>query len=205
MRRGAGAKDADAPAVKCRRPIPDKLHLRPAHRLFLAAAIVLPFLAGCDQLGIETPAQTAAKQDAEGRAIGSACRQVGRPLENCFAKAAKDKKNKFISRASIFAGWKDMDAYMRENNLAVEPMSDDAEPTPAADTAPAPEGAAPADGKDGAAKDDAKGGDAKPATDGKPADGKPGAKPETKVDAPANSRPKAGGKISAAVSGPVRA
>jgi hypothetical protein len=70
-------------------------------------------LAGCDQLGIESPAQIAAAQEAEGRAIGSACRHSGRALEDCFAR------NKKASKAAIFSGWRDMDAYMRENNIEV--------------------------------------------------------------------------------------
>lgn len=70
-------------------------------------------LAGCDQLGIETPAQLAAAKDAEGRAMGSACRHSGRALEDCYAL------NKKASKAAIFSGWRDMDAYMRENNIEV--------------------------------------------------------------------------------------
>lgn len=83
-------------------------------------ALILTFcglaLAGCDQLGIfgiESPAQIAAAQEAEGRAIGSACRHSGRALEDCFAR------NKKASKAAIFSGWRDMDAYMRENNIEV--------------------------------------------------------------------------------------
>jgi len=68
-------------------------------------------LAGCDQLGIESPAQIAAVKDAEGRAIGSACRHSGRALEDCYAL------NKKASKAAIFSGWRDMDAYMRENHI----------------------------------------------------------------------------------------
>ncbi len=70
-------------------------------------------LAGCEQLGIESPAQIAAAQEAEGRAIGSACRHSGRALEDCYTR------NKKASKAAIFSGWRDMDAYMRENNIEV--------------------------------------------------------------------------------------
>ncbi|RTL57807.1 MAG: hypothetical protein EKK46_02430 [Rhodocyclaceae bacterium] len=108
-------------------------------RLLLAGLFALPLLAGCDQLGIETPAQTQARQDAEGKAIGSACRQSGRALEDCYDRAQKDKKNRAFSKASIFAGWKEMDAYMRENNLAVvppAPAESEATPTAAAEITP---------------------------------------------------------------------
>lgn len=117
----------------------------------LATLFALPLLAGCDQLGIETPAQTQARQDAEGRAIGSACRQTGRPLEECYARAQKDKKTKLLSKASIFNGWKEMDVYMRENNLAILP------PSPEADVAPTPAaGAENPEGKPEGDKADAK-------------------------------------------------
>jgi len=64
-------------------------------------------LAGCDRLGLELPSQ----REAEGQAIGSACRHAGRALEDCYTL------NPQISRAAIFAGWKEMDQYMRENEL----------------------------------------------------------------------------------------
>lgn len=72
-------------------------------------------LAGCEQLGIESPAQVAAAKDAEGRAIGGACRHSGRALEDCYSL------NKKASKAAIFSGWRDMDAYMRENNIEIVP------------------------------------------------------------------------------------
>jgi len=70
-------------------------------------------LAGCEQLGIEDPARIAAAREAEGRAVGSACRHSGRALEDCFTLNPKAQK------AAIFTGWRDMDAYMRENNLEI--------------------------------------------------------------------------------------
>jgi hypothetical protein len=82
-------------------------------RLSLLLFVATGLLAGCDQLGILTPAQQAAKVDAEGKAIGSACRQAGRALEDCYQISPK------TSKSSIFDGWRDMDAYMRENKLEV--------------------------------------------------------------------------------------
>lgn len=82
-----------------------------AFRSMLLAPLCGLLLAGCEQLGIEDPAKAAAAKEAEGRAIGSACRHSGRPLEDCYKLNAKAQK------AAIFAGWRDMDAYMRENGI----------------------------------------------------------------------------------------
>ena len=71
--------------------------------------------AGCDQLGIETPAQMAASQEADGRAVGSACRHSGRALEDCYTLNPKAMKS------AVFTGWRDMDAYMRDNSIDVVP------------------------------------------------------------------------------------
>lgn len=70
-------------------------------------------LAGCEQLGIENPAQIAAAREAEGRAVGGACRHSGRALEDCFFLNPRAQKS------AIFTGWRDMDAYMRENSLEI--------------------------------------------------------------------------------------
>ena len=81
-------------------------------RTALLFLILTPFaLAACEQLGIDDPVKIAEKQDAEGRAIGSGCRHVGRSLEDCYIA------NKKASKAAIFAGWREMDGYMRENNI----------------------------------------------------------------------------------------
>ena len=42
------------------------------------AATLLVLLAGCEMLGIPDPAKEAAAKEAEGKAIGSACRQSAR-------------------------------------------------------------------------------------------------------------------------------
>ncbi|HLA35561.1 MAG TPA: hypothetical protein VJ001_11915 [Rhodocyclaceae bacterium] len=80
-------------------------------RLSLTLIPLLSSLAGCEQLGLETPAQSAVRMEAEGRAIGSSCRQAGRALEDCY------QINPTAPKAAIFAGWREMDAYMRENKL----------------------------------------------------------------------------------------
>ena len=72
-------------------------------------------LAGCDALGIESAADVAAKKEAEGKAIGSACRHAVRSIESCF------ESNPRASKAAVFAGWKDMDQYMRDNSIVGMP------------------------------------------------------------------------------------
>ena len=79
-------------------------------RPFLLLAI-LSTLAGCDQLGLEAASVTAARVEADGKAVGAACRHGGRAIEDCFTL------NKRVDKAAIYAGWREMDDYMRENKL----------------------------------------------------------------------------------------
>ncbi len=71
----------------------------------------LVLLTGCEQLGIEDPAKLLAIKEAEGKAIGSACRHALRAIEDCYTLNPKAQK------AAVFNGWKEMDEYMRENKL----------------------------------------------------------------------------------------
>ena len=80
--------------------------------LALAAASLL---AGCEMLGIESPEKVAALRDADGKAVGGACRHAGRAIEDCFAIYKK------ADRAAVFAGWRDMNDYMRENQIEPVP------------------------------------------------------------------------------------
>ena len=81
--------------------------------LLILAAIAS--LSGCDQLGqklgLEDQAKKEAAQQAEAKAVGSACRQSGRAIEDCYSIY------NWLPKAGIYDGWKDMDAYMRENQL----------------------------------------------------------------------------------------
>ena len=72
---------------------------------------VLSSLAGCDQLGLESASVAAARTEADGKAVGAGCRHGGRAIEDCFAL------NKRVDKAAIYAGWREMDDYMRENKL----------------------------------------------------------------------------------------
>ena len=96
---------------------------RPHHplRTLLIAVSLLLGLPGCDavqqKLGIEAPAVKAAQLDAEGKAVGGACRQSGRAIEDCYSIYS------WLPKAAIYEGWRDMDIYMRENKLeTVEPQ-----------------------------------------------------------------------------------
>ena len=118
----------------------------------LALAGVLG-LCACDsvqqQLGIESQASKTAQSD--GKAVGGACRQSGRAIEDCYSIYS------WLPRAAVYDGWREMDGYMRENKLeTVEPQL----PPVAAPTSKKAKAAAPADDKAGEDKA-AKAGDAK--------------------------------------------
>ncbi|MBL0917666.1 MAG: hypothetical protein IBJ14_03105 [Hydrogenophaga sp.] len=87
--------------------------------LLLAASALV---AGCDALGIETATAVNARKEAEGRAVGSACRHAVRSIESCF------QSNPRAGKAAVFAGWREMDQYMRDNNVVGMPSEGQAEP-----------------------------------------------------------------------------
>ncbi|MBL8352413.1 MAG: hypothetical protein JNL87_19115 [Burkholderiaceae bacterium] len=83
-------------------------------------------LAGCDQLGIESPATASARREADSKAIGGACRHAGRAIEDCYTL------NKKAEKAAVYAGWREMNEYMLENKLeAVPPVIPPEPPKPA--------------------------------------------------------------------------
>ena len=82
---------------------------------FLLLPALALSLAGCDQLGIETPAVVAAKKESDSKAIGGACRHAGRAIEDCYTL------NKKADKSAIYAGWREMNEYMRENKI--EPVA----------------------------------------------------------------------------------
>ncbi len=87
-------------------------------RRFVLISLVLgaSVLAGCGLVG-ESEEKILAAKEAEGKAIGGACRHAGRAIEDCYAL------NKKADKASVFAGWRDMNDYMRENKIeAVAPQ-----------------------------------------------------------------------------------
>ena len=90
-------------------------HADMPRRALIAIVLASSLLAGCDMLGgalgIESPEKAAAAREADGKAIGGACRHAGRAIEDCYAL------NKKAEKASVFAGWRDMNDYMRENKI----------------------------------------------------------------------------------------
>ena len=106
--------------------------MRPAIPLAFVALAAAVLLGGCDALGIESADKIAAAKDADGKAIGGACRHAGRAIEDCYAIYKKADK------AAVFAGWRDMNDYMRENKIEAVP------PQLAAKAAPSAEPAKPA-------------------------------------------------------------
>ena len=77
--------------------------------------LVILGLTACDQvgqkLGLEDPAKKEARIEPEAKAVGGACRQSGRAIEDCYSIYG------WLPKAGIYAGWRDMDGYMRENKL----------------------------------------------------------------------------------------
>ncbi len=115
--------------------------LRRTAPLWLLAALC--GLAGCDQLGIESPAAQAAQREGEGKAVGAACRHAARSVEVCF------ELNKRADKSAMFAGWREMNDYMRENSIEAMPA---AEPVVAAAAEDGAEEPAPVKGGKAAKK-----------------------------------------------------
>ena len=76
-----------------------------------AVLVLALLLGGCEMLGIDSPEKLARLKEAEGKAVGSACRHALRAIEDCYALNPKAPKS------SVFGGWREMDEYMRENKL----------------------------------------------------------------------------------------
>jgi hypothetical protein len=83
----------------------------------LIAVVLVILLSGCDAIQEQVGIENQAAKVAEGQAVGGACRQSGRAIEDCYSIYS------WLPKASIYGGWRDMDAYMRENNLqTIEPQ-----------------------------------------------------------------------------------
>lgn len=77
-------------------------------RLLLPVLALL--LAGCDIPGLG-PDPRIALREADGKAIGGACRHALRGIEDCYQLNTKALKT------AVFEGWREMDQYMRENKI----------------------------------------------------------------------------------------
>lgn len=88
--------------------------MKPNHLPRALAIALLPLvLTGCkieDIPGLGPDPRTVARE-SEAKAIGGACRHAMRGLEDCYVLNPKAPK------ALVFAGWKDMDEYMRSNKI----------------------------------------------------------------------------------------
>ena len=106
--------------------------------------LLLANLAACDQLGIEPASAIAARREADGKAIGAGCRHAARSVEQCY------EQNRRADKAAVFAGWREMNDYMRENKIEAQA------PPPAVEVAAADDaesGQSPGAAQDGKSDD----------------------------------------------------
>ena len=79
-----------------------------ARPLILVLALLL---GGCDLIDQLMADPKAAQRESDAKAIGGGCRHGLRSIEDCYAM------NEKASKSAIFAGWKDMDQYLRDNQI----------------------------------------------------------------------------------------
>ena len=84
-------------------------------KTFASLVFLIPLLVACDALQERMGIPIAAKVEAEGKAIGSACRHAGRGLEDCY------RLNSKADKAAVHTGWKEMNEYMLKNNMQAIP------------------------------------------------------------------------------------
>lgn len=80
-----------------------------------ALVAALPFLSACDRFADMLEMPNPVKDAANAEAIGGACRQTGRSIEDCYAL------NPEAQKAAVFSGWKSMNGYMMEHSLKEVP------------------------------------------------------------------------------------
>lgn len=140
-----------------------KRALLPLSRLPLVLLACLG-LSACDQiiaqLGIDDPIKKQANKEAEGKAVGGACRHSGRAIEDCYSIYT------WLPKEAIFTGWREMDSYMRENSIVtIAPQLPPPPPPPPPETGKKKKKAPPAETPPGEEK-------AAPAPAAKPAESK---------------------------------
>ena len=84
------------------------MSFRPTPAALALCATLL--MSGCDLDALLADPKLA-QREADAKAIGGACRHGLRSIEDCYSLNEKS------ARAAIFAGWKDMDQYMRDNKI----------------------------------------------------------------------------------------
>ena len=97
----------------------------------LSAALLCTVIGatGCNLFGGESAEAVAARREADGKAVGGACRHAGRAIEDCYTL------NRRADKAAVYAGWREMNDYMRDNK--VETVSPQGGPAPAESAAKA--------------------------------------------------------------------
>jgi hypothetical protein len=76
-----------------------------------AALLALTLLlGGCDLAELLADPKVA-QREADAKAIGGACRHGLRSIEDCYSL------NERAAKAAVYAGWKEMDQYMRDNKI----------------------------------------------------------------------------------------
>ena len=83
--------------------------MRPSPLFVLLLAVTA--LPGCNLMGGDNAEALAARREADGKAIGGACRHAGRAIEDCYTL------NRKADKSAVYAGWREMNDYMRENKL----------------------------------------------------------------------------------------
>src|SRR5262245_34851847 len=117
------------------------MHARSSAALLLAALTAT----GCNLFGNEAAEAAAARREADGKAIGGACRHAGRAIEDCYLL------NRRADKSAVYAGWREMNDYMRENKL--EPVVPQLNPETVAQVADAEPKKSPRNGDKAAEKD----------------------------------------------------
>ena len=78
---------------------------------------VISLLSGCQFIDELTQDTTKIAKEKESFAIGAACRQSNKGIEDCFNDHEK------IIKSKVLEGWKDMDIYIRENPPPTPPVA----------------------------------------------------------------------------------
>jgi hypothetical protein len=155
-------------------------------KAIIVITALLPLLAACDALKDRMGIPDPAKLEAEGKAVGGACRHAGRGLEDCY------RLNPDADKPAVYAGWKEMNEYMAKNSMQAVPPEIPAE-VPGEHKKAAKDEEAGADHGD-AAKKDAGHGDKAAETETKTdakAEGKDAPATDKKPEAKADSHAKA--------------
>jgi hypothetical protein len=108
-------------------------------RLSVALLLAAVGAAGCNLFGSEAAEAAAARREADGKAVGGACRHAGRAIEDCYTL------NRRADKSAVYAGWREMNDYMRENKLEPVAPQLSAETVAQATDAEARKGARPAE------------------------------------------------------------